>query len=86
MHCPILNRFYGGNAWDRSVAYPTVIFYDENERCGFYKLICDRSVSCIIQAFDRRDSEDVMVETCSLDELRAAMTSSIRCVCLKQLK
>jgi hypothetical protein len=31
MHLPGYRRFYGSNAWDRSVAYPAEIFYDGNE-------------------------------------------------------
>jgi hypothetical protein len=41
-------------------------FYDANEDL-YFEIICDRSVSFIIQAFDRQDSKDMR-----LDELRAA--------------
>ena len=38
---------------------PQGTFYDANEELYFYKLICDRVVSVIIQAFDGQDSKDM---------------------------
>ena len=61
-------------------------FQGANE--GLYrKLICDRSVALIIQAFDGQGLErHAMVETYSLDELRTANAGRIRCVRLNQIK
>jgi hypothetical protein len=65
-------RFYGSNAWYRSVAYPTGLFYDGKEELDF--AINMRPIGLVNNPSLRQAGFErhAMVETYSLGELRTA--------------